>query len=331
MKPLPLLPLLPLEPQEVLPHLRTTLGWHPATIRAAEALWSRGLPPLGSVDTLPYIFGISPALVQHMRRRPETYYQTFNIPKHNGRRRIDAPRVALKIIQRWIHDHITSPIPAGEECFGFVPGKNIFGNCSKHIGAINMMSIDISDFFPSINHLQVVQVFEGLGFPARVAIQLADLTTWRDGLPQGAPSSPSLSNLVFLPLDHLLSRWAADNATSYSRYADDLTFSSSDRRFVQADVAEIQDLLAKRGFRVNERKTRIVGGGFRHEVTGLSAASRPMPTRSTRRRWRAEFHQARVKGVGDRGHLSGIAGLVTYYDPGLGSKYQKILADFGSH
>ncbi|MGE3074169.1 MAG: reverse transcriptase domain-containing protein [Dehalococcoidia bacterium] len=324
MKPLPLLPSLPSNVENPIQLLASDLGWHPESRVRAQQLFERGLPPLGSVDTLPRIFGVSPALIHSMRVNPEQYYRTFEIPKAHGFRRIDAPRVALKVLQRWIHDHILTREEPSPASHAFISGRGIFSNCSAHLNRKNMMSLDISEFFQSVTHIKTVRVFDSIGFAFPVSLQLADLCTLNDGLPQGSPASPMIANLTMVGIDTVLDGFAQSLGGSYTRYADDLTFSSDSHVFTEADVARVSDWLTDEGFRLNTRKTRRVGGGFRHEVTGLSATEKSLPPRRLRRMWRKEFHVARKFGLGSRARLEGIAGFVHQYDRALANSYAEI-------
>ncbi len=121
-------------------------------------------------------------------------------------------------------------------------------------------------------------------------------------------------------LQELAQIWEA----TYTRYADDMTFSSDTHVFTGEDVQVVGTVLGQVGLQLNVRKTRLVGKGFRHEVTGLSAAVRAIPIRRTRRRWRAEFHAARKFGAGEPSRLLGLAAFVSHYDPKLGADYFRV-------
>ncbi|MEO6042794.1 MAG: reverse transcriptase domain-containing protein [Tepidiformaceae bacterium] len=259
----------------------------------------------------------------------EHYYRDFQIPKRRGSRTIHAPRVALKVIQRWIHDHMLAGQPLTSEVNAFAPERSIFTNAGRHLGRKNFLALDVAEFFLSIGKPLVQRVFEGIGYNPLVAHQLASLCTLGGGLPQGAPTSPMLSNLIFQSVDEQLKNFAITWNAEYSRYADDLAFTSDSHYFGPEDVAAVGAALKTIGLQLNERKTKRIGGGYRHEVAGLSTTSAgAMPARWKRRQWRATFHNAELDpGVFTErtNELLGIAGYVGQYDPQLGERYKAIV------
>lgn len=323
-EPLPRLPALP-PLENPLPFLARALAWSDSDHHKAQELLDGGLPPLATVRTLPFVFGVSHSFVNLMRRHPGRFYRQHTIPKASGDERIiQAPRVALKVIQRWIHEQILVPADHHGKGTAFRPGASIFANGAIHLGAKNLLQTDLVDFYGSIAPDSVARAYEMIGFPVLVAAQLTDLTTLADGLPQGAPSSPMLSNLVVGKMDGELGELAAALDARYSRYADDLTFSSSTHRFDEADVHAVAEIAEGHGFALHPKKTRLVGGGYRHVITGVSTTTRPQYPRAKRRAWRALFHHVRndpSQFSDQRRRLLGIAAAVSAYDPELGAKY----------
>lgn len=125
------------------------LSWSAEDRKRAQRLFDRGLPPLATSQTLPFLFGISPKLVSAMGKFPDRYYRIFEIPKKSGGiRKIEAPRRFLKIVQRWILDHILSTRKLPSFVVGFVKGKSIFDNAKPHTEGKNLMVVDIENFFP---------------------------------------------------------------------------------------------------------------------------------------------------------------------------------------
>ena len=333
MRPLPLLPSVPSD--DPIAYLERELKWDHEWTGQAKELYARRLPPLGTVRTLPFLFGVSPTLIHHMLSSPQHYYRTFHIPRHNrSARRIHAPRVALKVIQRWIHDHILPKMTVHEAATAFAPSGGIFVNATPHVGAANLLKMDVLEFFPSVRPTDVYEAFDTLGFNNPVTQQLTGLVTYCNGLPQGAPTSPLLANAVMYSVDSALNRLAAEWHGHYTRYADDLTFSSNQHRFNLDDVARVAEVLHKVGFKANEEKTRIIGGGFRHVVAGVSMSTSTMAPRAKRRAWRALFHQASLapKAYTSRyDEMNGIAGFVGQYAPTLSARYREIAALVGQN
>ncbi|MCA9179402.1 MAG: RNA-directed DNA polymerase [Planctomycetales bacterium] len=309
-------------------YLASELKWYDNSLESALALYRRGLPPLVTLPTLAFLFGVSPSLVASIVAAPEAHYRHFTIPKATGEpRSISTPRVVLKTIQRWIHDWILPHANLHRDAHAFRKSRSIFSNAQSHVGQVNLLAVDLADFFGSVRFEQVAAIYEDLGFPWVVAAQLASLSTLGGSLPQGAPTSPALANAVFHDIDVMLAEFANGRTASYSRYADDLAFSSTYHRFSVSDVDAVSGIVGVGGFRLNPRKTQIVGGGYRHQVAGLSVASHPQPPRWKRRRWRAMFHQASVDPSSfqnEAAKLAGVASFVNQYRPDLAESYMEI-------
>ena len=177
--------------------------------------------------------------IRHMAqaRFRSLMYKEFDIPKRSGgTRRITAPTGKLKDIQRCI-SAIVAPYYRTPECVhGFAEGRSVATNARNHTGRNYVLNIDLKDFFPTITYTRVMKSLQELGFNEEVSDIISRLCTipmwderkemWRNALPQGSPSSPLLSNIVCSSLDQRLSALAQRYGVTYSRYADDMTFSS---------------------------------------------------------------------------------------------------------
>ena len=194
-------------------------------------------------------------------------YNTFYIRGRSKEREITAPSRRLKLRQRWILDAILKHIPLNECCHGFVAGKSIVTNAKKHIGKKYRLTMDIQDFFPSIKEEQVVRAFKDIGYSKSAAARLAQICCFEGRLPQGAPSSPCLANLICRDMDHELLQISRDCGLTYTRYADDMTFSAdADLCFL---IPVIERTIEKYGFSVNSNKTRMYKENERKLITGL--------------------------------------------------------------
>lgn len=293
----------------------------------ARKLLKSGLPPLVRPQILSYLFGVSYSLLLSMSRNPEPHYRRYRIRKaSHGYRDIEAPRRFLKIVQRWIYDHILSDISIPSSVHGFTPNKDIFSNVQPHLKSKNIMVIDIKDFFPSIKQKQIKHVFKELGFPVKVTRLLTYLCTLDGRLPQGAPTSPALANITFSTVDNQLSNLAEEWECEYTRYADDLIFSGN-ARFTNKHKSRAVRIIEEAGFHINRKKTRIVGSGGRQIVAGLVANEKGLPPRPKRMEWRAMFHQASLdpkKFKGEGLKLMGIAAFVNKYNSILSNQYKEI-------
>ena len=230
-------------------------------------------------------------------KRSAGHYRTFTIPKRSGGvRTISAPRLMLKSFQRYTGRLLQAFYDAPEYVTGFVPARSVVDNAERHIGMRYVFNTDLKDFFPSISQARVWGTLQTrpFNFPEKIASAIAGLCCIRevipretdpdtaDGfdapalqyryvLPQGSPCSPVLTNIVCHNLDWKLSGLARRFHLRYSRYADDITFSSNEDIFHEngAFMQEFRRIIADQNFQLNEKKTRVQKRGGRQEVTGL--------------------------------------------------------------
>lgn len=216
-----------------------------------------------------------------------SYYRTFEIPKKKGGvRRISAPKRGLGLAQKKLAVLLEKKFKPKLFVKGYVKGESFLTNAKYHEKQRWILNIDIKDFFPSITFPRVRGLFlsDFFGFNERVATILARITTTQDGLPQGARTSPILANIIAANLDRKLLEIATKNRLRYTRYADDITFSSSQRVVPSSLVTSWEPLFGDRkinlskdiseafrasGFAINESKTRLLFSYERQEVTGL--------------------------------------------------------------
>jgi len=213
------------------------------------------------------------------------HYREFRIPKTaGGMRRILAPKPTLKHCQRWILHAILDRIPVDSHATGFRAGFSIADNARPHVNQEVVVSMDIEDFFPSIAEPQVFRFFRDLHYTRRVSYLLTELCTFSDVLPQGAPTSPALANLICKTLDRRLSglAMAAGGNVAYTRYADDITFSGPESTCRL--TPKIQEIVEDEGFRMNRRKTRVMHAGQAQIVTGLAVNTKVSIPKKIRRK-----------------------------------------------
>jgi retron-type reverse transcriptase len=268
-----------------------TSALRPDELQAAERLSSRGLPVATSVQALSLLFGYSMRFLGAMERRPTRYYRTFEIPKGRSSRKISSPRIALKVIQSWFGYHGARAIEYASHVHGFVPTRSCRSAAAIHCGADWVISVDVADFFPSITTAQVHDALKNLGYPGAGAWLCAKLCTLNAALPQGAPSSPFLSNLVFAAADVRLASLAAEKRIHLSRYADDITLSGAAGQFDDTLVTRVSEVLRDAGFEVSHQKTRISKKPEPLRVLGLLVDSaRPRLSRKYRHKLRMIKH-----------------------------------------
>lgn len=259
--------------------------------------------------------GIAPEDVAACIAGADDSYCVYPLRRGIKVRWIQAPRSILKRIQRDLLDEDLYKLPVTEQAHGFVPGRSIVTNARHHVGRQWVVTLDIKDFFPSITARQVRSVIDGLGWDAECLAAVTTLLTRRDRLPQGAPTSPHVANLVARELDRCLAGRAAERGWVYTRYADDLTFSGDSSP--DGLVEEVETLLRRHGFRSAKRKTRVMPRDQRQEVTGLVVNEQVRLPKPQRRRLRAMIHRADCLGTAAagldpvlQGHLA-FAGFIS--------------------
>jgi len=229
-------------------------------------------------------------------------YNEFTIPKRRGgKRTIHAPQPKLKALQRRILRRVLGRLRAHPAAMGFERGRSIATHARVHARAAVLVRMDLRDFFPSTTTARVREYFGAIGWSSEAAMLLVKWCT-RDGqLPQGAPTSPRLSNLVNYAMDTRLSALAAKIGATYSRYADDITFSfAEDNRSAIASAVKVtKEIVSDYGYLLHlKQKLSIRRRHQRQAVTGLVVNDGVRLPRETRRRLRAiRHHLATGKGV----------------------------------
>jgi len=246
-------------------------------------------------------------------------YARFTVPKRRGgERTIEAPNDKLKALQRRILHRLLNPLPMHESVTGFVKGRSIVDNARPHVESGVVINLDLADFFPTITIERVAALFRALGWDADSATILSRICTSEGHLPQGAPTSPALSNLVCRKLDERLSGLVEKFNGQYTRYADDMTISlpglghnrrlrphkktdkpsrplRSRRSPTRSLLTWIRRIIEEEGFRIQmKKKVRVQRPHQRQTATGLTVNQQVSLPRATRRRIRAMQHRQRL-------------------------------------
>lgn len=231
----------------------------------------------------------------------EPVYRNFVIAKRNGgRRQINAPIPELKSLQRRILRRLLTRLKVHPAATGFQRGESFVTNARRHQGSALVVQVDVKDFFPAISTQRVKQYFRRIGWSRAATEVLVKLCTWEGSLPQGAPTSPRLSNLVNYRLDARLDGLATAAGATYSRYADDLTFSFriDRKRNVDLFLKRVRQIAADEGYQLHKRKKLHVRRRHqRQEVTGLVVNDGVNLPREKRRWLRAVQHRADMSGA----------------------------------
>lgn len=238
--------------------------------------------------------GVSPQLIWRMTVDSDRYYRSFQIRKKaGGKRRIDSPRVFLKVVQSFLADYVLDRLPIHSSVHSFAIGRSIVSNSANHVGKAFVGSIDIENFFGSITTESVEELLLRYGFHPAEAEAISKLSTKGGKLPQGAPTSPIISNAYLYEFDVVASKYCASRNLAYSRYADDLTVSGNDRSAINKALLYLQSRLREMyGLELNENKTRVSGRGGQQRVAGVVVNEFAAPPRKFRRMVRAAFHNA---------------------------------------
>lgn len=322
-----------------------------------EELTRQGLPVLATPADVAAALGLTIPQLRwlcfHAEAPEKTHYVYFSIAKRSGgTRRLAAPHRKLAAAQRWILEHILAKLDVTSHAHGFVAGRSTVTNARPHVGKRLVINLDLSDFFPTITFPRVRGLFASLGYSPAAATLLALLTTesprlevaydgrthWvaagERALPQGACTSPTLANLVTRKLDRRLAGATGKLGWTYTRYADDLSFSTdaADSKQVALLFARVRAIVRDEGFAINEAKGRVQRSGRRQTVTGVVVNDKLGVPREQVRRLRAILHAARTTGLAAQnreGHpdmeawVRGMIGYISMVDPGRGADLQR--------
>jgi len=244
------------------------------------------------------------------KKRPENMYHTFSIVKKDGTsREIAAPDRQLKKIQQKLAQVLNDVYEPKVCAYGFIPEKGIIDNASQHTKRKLLLNIDLKDFFSQIHFGRVRGMFMAPPYALtdEAATTIAQLVCFRGRLPQGAPSSPVITNMICVPLDNALLRVAKKTNCVYTRYADDISFSTYKTSFSHDLVfsdqygvhlgEELLAILKRNSFEVNEKKICLRSRFQRQEVTGLTVNTFPNIRRSYIKHLRAILHSCEKYGI----------------------------------
>lgn len=294
-------------------------------------------------------------LIYQRQVSKRTHYHTFEIPKKSGgKRKISAPKRQMKALQRWVLDTILDRITMDEHAHGFIKDRSILTNAQPHTGKEIVVNIDLKDFFPSIDFKRVKGLFHKLGYSEQMSIIFALICTYTetetvemDGakyyvqkgkrvLPQGSPASPAISNLIAYRLDKKVQGLAKKLDFTYTRYADDLSFSTSRKN--EKNVAKLLHFLRKiiesEGLIMHPEKTQVMRNGGQQKVTGIVVNEKLNVEREQMRKFRALLHNIEVNGWKDQrwgqAHnlihsIEGYIHFVKMVNPAKGDKFQNQL------
>jgi len=296
-----------------------------------------GMPWVMDGMSFAHSLGVRNRTLMHLVVKREKMYKRHSIPKKSGgRRMIHAPERQLKFVQGRLLSRYFSELEYPEHIAAYVPGRTTRDSAEKHAGKPLLIVMDLKDFFPSTRRSWVRRAIQDLfGYPHQVAALMSDIMTVpmdfpygrRYVVPQGAPTSGAICNWVAhhridKPILELCERWGM----TYTRYADDLAFSSSKRlprkdtnKFIKA----VRAIIKESGYSVNNKKLRVARSGRQQRLLGMTINEKPNIMRTHYRKMRARLHHCKLKGfdvvAGEMGVVSGaklkseIEGKIAYY------------------
>lgn len=233
-----------------------------------KSLAADGLPPITSPRVLAAMIGVNEGLIWSMNNRQSRHYRTFSIPKGSGQRTITAPRVALKIIQKWLSIRLQAIYQPPPHVFGFVPGMSHIDAAACHLNARWVFNFDIQNFFPTTSEQLVSSSLQQFGFNEAGAGLISRLACYHRNLAQGSPTSPVLSNICFSSIDAQLNVIATAHNLRLSRYADDIVFSGVEQVPITLRD-EVMALFRDTPWRLAQQKTHLAALPSRLKVHGL--------------------------------------------------------------
>lgn len=282
-------------------------------------LLKKGVPIIFEIQHLSSLIGISLIELQKMIYSPSSFYRQFNIPKRNGGfRTITTPYPSLKKCQKWIYKNILQKQAVDIHAHGYVQSRSIFSNAISHVDKSNLIKIDIENFFPSLKINWVINFFKRLGYAHNVSFYLASLCCLNNSLPQGAVTSPYLSNLLVLTMDKEISKLAEMHGLNYSRYADDIFLSGAE---ISLDIySQVKEIISHHGFKINLKKTRLLTEDKRKIVTGIAVHNNNMTLPRSKKKdlMNIIYH---IKKYGYISHISKMKIKNPYYIDSLIGKF----------
>jgi hypothetical protein len=266
-----------------------------------KPLLKNDVPIIFDFNHLCLLLGRNRTYIASVINSSNSHYREFEIHKRSGGKRIiSAPYPALLECQTWIYENILKKIKIHSSAHGFTFKKSIISNSKVHIGQNHFLKIDLKDFFPSISINQVITIFKSLGYTHKVSFYLATICCLKEVLPQGAPTSPMLSNIVSISLDKRLMSYAKKFNLRYTRYADDLAFSGESIPVKHIDY--ITNIINSCGFSVNPKKTLLQHKKYKRIITGISISDDEIKLpREYKRKLKLEIHCIRKHGIA--GHI----------------------------
>lgn len=289
---------------------------------------SLGLPYIVSFDDFVQCLRLNPKLVYWLSSTSNLRYMSYEIPKRSGeKRRIDAPVYSLKQVQKWILYNILYKIKPTQFSYGFNrcsgTGSPLFKVAENHRYNLFLLKIDLKDFYPSLSRKKVYGLFRSIGYNSCVANILTNICTYNGSLPQGAVTSAHIANILCRRMDYRIAGYCEKHNISFSRYADDMTFSSDNRNDLKKAYTIILKIIRDEGLSVNIRKTHFMSPKCRKQVLGLTINDNQIKVaKQLKRKVRTMIHKSIVMGIYEDNDI--IKGYISYIESIESGYTQKI-------
>lgn len=264
---------------------------------------------LGSIEK---DLGFSAKTLYGLSNNLEGHYHSVFIPKSDGsKRRLSVPDLILKSVQRAIADNILAYYPVSKYATAYKAGSSVQKNARQHVRKEKILKLDIDGFFDHITYSRVKDiVFYKEKFSEPIRILLTMLCYYKDALPQGAPTSPAITNIIMYDFDERIGEYCRSRNISYTRYCDDMTFSGS---FDEGEIiALVKSQLRGLGLFLKNRKTAVISSGRRQTVTGILVNEKLNLTKEYKKKIRQEMYYIGKFGLKDHAKRQGVADAEQY-------------------
>jgi len=277
-----------------------------------------GLPVMDDLHDMSKATRISVETLRLLIFRADFRYRVYTLEKKGTEKKlriIHQPSRELKALQGWVLRNILDKLSSSPFSMGFEKKQSILNNATPHIGANFILNIDLEDFFPSLTSEKVFGVFYSLGYNRYISSCLTKICCYKKLLPQGAPSSPKLANLICSKLDYRIQGYAGSRGLIYTRYADDLTLSAQSMKKVVKAKDFLLSIIPTEGLIVNNRKTCISGPRGQKKVTGLVISQEKAGIgRKEYKELRAKIHYVFLGKFQDIDHVKGWLAFILSVD-----------------
>lgn len=292
----------------------------------AKKLFDNSVPVIYNTTHFSKLVGVKKAYIKRSVMYTKSFYRNFEIAKRSGKSRtISEPLPNLKLIQNFILNEILNNIKVSAFAKAYKRRSTLIENVRYHTNQNIVITIDIRDFFGSIKKSDVERIFLNFGYSDLLADLLSKLCTLNDSLPQGAPTSPSLSNIYMKPFDSVVADFCLSRNIRYTRYADDITISGDFD--IEEALEFIKSKLTVMNLTIHPDKFKVMHQGLQQKVTGIVVNNKIQAPRKDRNKLRQTLHYIKKFGIDNHiqhmkiiernylYHLYGKVSFIVYLNP----------------